>query len=197
VIYRLKSSLNRSKERSHLSFSVGILQTKKRRSAIVGTAERRQNEQLEVTENETERELLRAVEHHTTFDGAQLEAIKYAHNPDENNLYADEVRPERDLLVAVLECAIKDAAEVFESNIRNPRKEMLQARDWFNAEEDKSEPMSFAWICHELDFDCAALRVAIFTLIENFKHSSRDSVFTHRSRVSNKPGAMKALRLHP
>jgi hypothetical protein len=91
---------------------------------------------------------------------------------------------ERNLLVAVLERAIKDAARMFDIRTSNPKASTNNARAWI--ESDEEEEFTYLWICSELGLDAESLRDGIAMLIVSFKQSGDKHLFSHRKRHGDK-----------
>lgn len=102
----------------------------------------------------------------------------YEISPNLTNLFG-----ERRLLVAVLERGIKDAAGLFDIRAERPRAEQQRAFDWMMEEaEPIPAPMSFEWICSELDIDPGSLRIGALSLMHAFQAENREHLFQHRRR---------------
>jgi hypothetical protein len=91
---------------------------------------------------------------------------------------------EKNLLCAVLERAIKDAAQVFDTRTSNERAAKNNALDWL--ESDDYSEMSFLWICDNLDLEPLSLRAGINELIKSFNLTGEKHLFSHRKRHGDK-----------
>lgn len=104
----------------------------------------------------------------------------------------DPCRLEKNLLAAILEKAIEDAAGCFDirpSGV-SPAYCAHQALEWIESDDPAYCELSFVRVCEWLNFDPLAIRSGVLSLINRAKTTGAQRIFEHR-RESKRPSKLK------
>jgi hypothetical protein len=88
--------------------------------------------------------------------------------------------PEYDLLIEMIKQAVRDMRSI-EVEVRE------DAFEWIMNEESPETPMSFDWICRELDLDVTTMRSKMTLLYENIRSTPLPGIRSGRPREMQRP----------